>query len=57
MLKLKLMIFFMIQILCRYEWSIGYTGYTSPKGIYDNDKVWQDSGQLMDAVFTMEKGL
>lgn len=51
------MIFFMIQILCRYEWSIGYTGYTSPKGIYDNDKVWQDSGQLMDAVFTMEKGL
>lgn len=49
----------MIQILCRYEWSVGYTGYTSPKGIYDliNDKVWQDSGQLMDAVFTMEKGL
>ncbi|CAC5370733.1 unnamed protein product [Mytilus coruscus] len=38
-----------------YEWSVGYADKSTPQGIFDgvDDKVWQDAGQLMDAVFTI----
>jgi hypothetical protein len=42
----------------RYEWSVGFTGITHPKGIFDliKDKVWQDAGQFTDAIFTLVPG-
>lgn len=47
-----------IYIYYRYEWSVGYADRLGPEGIFDpvNDKVWQDAGQLMDAVFTIGPG-
>ncbi|CAG2247187.1 unnamed protein product [Mytilus edulis] len=41
-----------------YEWSVGYADESTPLGIFDtgHDKVWQDAGQLMDAVFTIGQG-
>ncbi|CAC5386462.1 unnamed protein product [Mytilus coruscus] len=41
-----------------YEWSVGYADKLGPEGIFDpvDDKVWQDAGQLMDAVFTIGQG-
>ncbi|CAG2233138.1 unnamed protein product [Mytilus edulis] len=41
-----------------YEWSVGYADRSGPEGIFDpvDDKVWQDAGQLMDAVFTISAG-
>ncbi|CAC5386466.1 unnamed protein product [Mytilus coruscus] len=41
-----------------YEWSVGYADRLGPEGIFDpvDDKVWQDAGQLMDAVFTIGPG-
>ncbi|VDI26069.1 Hypothetical predicted protein, partial [Mytilus galloprovincialis] len=41
-----------------YEWSVGYADESTPLGIFDtgHDTVWQDAGQLMDAVFTIGQG-
>ncbi|XP_076116631.1 uncharacterized protein LOC143084109 [Mytilus galloprovincialis] len=41
-----------------YEWSIGYTQFDFPSGIYDpvEEKVWQDGGQLKDCVFSTKPG-
>ena len=46
------------RIPFRYEWSVGFAYYTSPSGIYDtlNEKVWQDAGQMSEAVFTVAAG-
>ena len=42
----------------RYEWSVGHSEFSTPLGIYDiqDEKVWQDAGQLHDAIFTIEQG-
>ncbi|XP_076113973.1 uncharacterized protein LOC143082259 [Mytilus galloprovincialis] len=41
-----------------YEWSIGYTQFDFPSGIYDpvEEKVWQDGGQLKDCIFSTKPG-
>ncbi|XP_052067298.1 uncharacterized protein LOC127706680 [Mytilus californianus] len=41
-----------------YEWSVGYTLFDFPSGIYDpvEEKVWQDGGQLKDCVFSTKPG-
>lgn len=37
---------------------MGYADKPTPQGIFNpvDDKVWQDAGQLMDAVFTIGPG-
>ncbi|XP_071123054.1 uncharacterized protein [Mytilus edulis] len=41
-----------------YEWSVGYTQFDFPSGIYDpvEEKVWQDGGQLKDCIFSTKPG-
>ncbi|XP_071123173.1 uncharacterized protein [Mytilus edulis] len=36
-----------------YEWSVGYTGFSTPTGIYNlvDEKNWQDGGQFTDGVY------
>ena len=45
-------------VLHRFEWSVGYNKLSYPSGIYNSaeEKVWQDSGRLMDCIFAAKPG-